>query len=59
MGDFNADLLKYEDGTVTASFLNQICATSLLRQITLPFQIATSQPNRDKKKEKRKKHFKP
>ena len=36
MGDFNADLLKYENDTDTADFLDQIYASSLLPHITLP-----------------------
>ena len=33
MGDFNADLLKYENDTDTADFLDQIYASSLLPHI--------------------------
>ena len=36
MGDFNADLLKYENDTDTADFLDQIYASSLLPHITSP-----------------------
>ena len=36
MGDFNADLLKYEDDANTADFLDKIYSTSLIPQITSP-----------------------
>ena len=36
MGDFNTDMLKYENDTDAADFLNQIYASSLLRHITSP-----------------------
>ena len=36
IGDFNVDLLKYEDDTNTADFLNKINSTSLIPQITFP-----------------------
>ena len=34
MGDFNVDLLKYEDDANTADFLDKIYSTSLIPQIT-------------------------
>ena len=39
IGDFNVDLLKYEDDTNTADFLNKINSTSLIPQITFPTKI--------------------
>ena len=39
MGDFNVDLLKYEDDTNTADFLDKIYSTSLIPQITSPTRI--------------------
>ena len=36
MGDFNADLLKYENDSDTDDFLDQIYASSLLSHITSP-----------------------
>ena len=39
MGDFNVDLLKYEDDANTAEFLNKIYSTSLIPQITTPTRI--------------------
>ena len=39
MGDFNADLLKYEDDANTADFLDKIYSTSLIPQITSPTRI--------------------
>ena len=36
MGDFNADLLKYEDDANTADFLDKIYSTSLIPQKTSP-----------------------
>ena len=35
MGDFNVDLLKYEDDANTAVFLDKICLTFLIPQISL------------------------
>ena len=39
IGDFNVDLLIYENGTDTKDFLNQIYTTSLLPHITSPTRI--------------------
>ena len=39
MGDFNADLLKYEDDANTADFVDKIYSTSLIPQITSPTRI--------------------
>ena len=39
MGDFNVDLLKYEDDANTADFLDKIYSTSLIPQITSPTRI--------------------
>ena len=39
MGDFNVDLLKYEDDANTAVFLDKIYSTSLILQITSPTKI--------------------
>ena len=39
MGDFNVDLLKYENNTYTADFLDKIYSTSLIPQITSPTRI--------------------
>ena len=39
MGGFNVDLLKYEDDTNTADFLDKIYLTSLIPQITSPTRI--------------------
>ena len=39
MGDFNVDLLKYEDDANTADFLDKIYSTSLIPQITSPSRI--------------------
>ena len=36
MGDFNVDLLSYENNADTTGFLDQIYATSLLPHITSP-----------------------
>ena len=36
MDDFNANLLKYENDTATADFLDQLYAYSLLPHITSP-----------------------
>ena len=40
MGDFNADLLKYENDTDTTDFLDQIYASSLLPHITSPTLVS-------------------
>ena len=40
MGDFNADLLKYENDTDTADFLDQIYTSSLLPHITSPTGVS-------------------
>ena len=39
MGDFNVDLLKYEDDANTADFLDKIYSASLIPQITSPTRI--------------------
>ena len=39
MGDFNVDLLKYENNTYTAAFLDKIYSTSLIPQILCPTRI--------------------
>ena len=40
MRDFNVDLLKYEDDANTAVFLDKICLTFLIPQITSLTRIA-------------------
>ena len=39
MGDFNVDLLKYENNTYTADFLDKIYSTFLIPQTTSPTRI--------------------
>ena len=41
MGDFNVDLLKYEDDANTAVFRDKIYLTSLIPQITSPTRITS------------------
>ena len=39
MGDFNVDLLKYEDDANTADFLDKIYSTSLIPQVISPTRV--------------------
>ena len=40
IGDFNANMLKYENNTDTADFLDQIYDSSLLSHITAPTGVS-------------------
>ena len=51
MDDFNADLLKYENDTDTADFLDQIYASSLLPHITSPTRVSPRSKTNDTNEE--------